>query len=133
MMVDGAEERQLKGPIDVLAPYTWRRESVMRRTVTGPVSLPVDWCIGPNQAADGDVAPFTTRCVANRSGLVEATYKIASRTCRRERTSQLGRRRGLHVSIIAGLAGGSSSTNDESAPPAVAVLRMARAEPTRHP
>jgi hypothetical protein len=22
MMVDGAEERQLKGPIDVLAPYT---------------------------------------------------------------------------------------------------------------
>ena len=24
MMVDGAEEGQLKGPIDVLAPYTWR-------------------------------------------------------------------------------------------------------------
>ena len=62
MMVDGAEERQLKGPIDVLAPYTWRRESVMRRTVTGPVSLPVDWCIGPNQAADGDVAPFRAIC-----------------------------------------------------------------------
>ena len=37
---------------------TWRRESVIRRTVTGPVSLPVDWCVGPNQAADRDVAPF---------------------------------------------------------------------------
>jgi hypothetical protein len=34
----------------------------MRRTVTGPVSLPVDWCIGPNQAADRDVAPFNTCC-----------------------------------------------------------------------
>ena len=41
---------------------TWRRESVMRRTVTGPVSLPVDWCVGPNQAADGDVAPFRAIC-----------------------------------------------------------------------
>jgi len=35
---------------------------VIRRTVTGPVSLPVDWCLGPNQAADRDVAPFRTDC-----------------------------------------------------------------------
>jgi hypothetical protein len=35
-----------------------RRESVIRRTVTGTVSLPVDWCVGPNQVADRDVAPF---------------------------------------------------------------------------
>jgi hypothetical protein len=27
MMVDGAEEGQLKGPIDVLAPYTSKRLS----------------------------------------------------------------------------------------------------------
>jgi hypothetical protein len=25
MMVEGAEERQLKGPIDVLAPYSYHR------------------------------------------------------------------------------------------------------------
>jgi hypothetical protein len=57
MMVDGAEQRQIRGPIGLLAPYTferndlqlrsrsqrtWRRESVIRRRVTGPVSLPVD-------------------------------------------------------------------------------------------
>ena len=67
MMVDGAEERQLKGPIVVLAPYAWRRESVMRRTVTGPVSLPVDWRVGPNQAADRDVAPFRCCCTSVES------------------------------------------------------------------
>jgi hypothetical protein len=27
MMVDGAEERQLKGPIEVLAPYTFSRSN----------------------------------------------------------------------------------------------------------
>jgi hypothetical protein len=32
--------------------------SVIRRPVTGTVSLPVDWCVGPNQVADRDVAPF---------------------------------------------------------------------------
>ena len=41
---------------------TWRSESVIRRTVTGPVLLPVDWCVGPNQAADRDVAPFRQIC-----------------------------------------------------------------------
>jgi hypothetical protein len=40
MMVDGAEERQLKGPIDVLAPYTslWRRSSTSILTTVRPSS-----------------------------------------------------------------------------------------------
>jgi hypothetical protein len=33
MMVDGAEERQLKGPIDVLAPYTTADDARCRSEV----------------------------------------------------------------------------------------------------
>jgi hypothetical protein len=33
MMVDGAEEGQLKGPIDVLAPYTSQEQSTVVRAV----------------------------------------------------------------------------------------------------
>jgi hypothetical protein len=36
MMVDGAEERQLKGPIDVLAPYTSAAFSEKRATRRRP-------------------------------------------------------------------------------------------------
>jgi hypothetical protein len=44
MMVDGAEERQLKGPIDVLAPYTSPRRRVVQREPRGG---------GPSRARDG--------------------------------------------------------------------------------
>ena len=43
----------------VIAPF---------RTVTGPVSLPVDWCVGANQAADRDVAPFRINRRHDRPG-----------------------------------------------------------------
>jgi hypothetical protein len=39
MMVDGAEERQLKGPIEVLAPYTSPRRRVVQREPRGAVRL----------------------------------------------------------------------------------------------
>ena len=48
----------------------------------------------------------------------EATHRIAVEHADGE-TPQPGRRRGLHVSIIAGLAGGSSNTNDEPASPSI--------------
>jgi hypothetical protein len=39
MMVDGAEERQLKGPIDVLAPYSLDRHSVLSPVSARPLVL----------------------------------------------------------------------------------------------
>ena len=74
---------------------TWRRESVIRRTVTGPVSLPVDWRVGPNQAADRDVAPFT--CQSDNS-----SRQVLRRVHIRERPGGLPTP-GLSCSLLAAL------------------------------